>query len=136
MLSLLTWPIKIWYNVHCPRQHMQWQLSFRKKKSYVGCALENDFIIPYWKDLWLFSFLFPLLFYFLCSSHCSFSSMIIFSSLVVYFLLYVVCVHGFPTCASHCNSSTCYHAWKTFFICSKVASAPPLLTNLWHMTHF
>ncbi len=46
---------------------------------------------PCYRDLWLFSFLFQFLFYYLCSRHYSLSSKILFNSHNAYFILSTMC---------------------------------------------
>jgi hypothetical protein len=68
-----------------------------KTCSYVKCALLHS---PCHKDLWLSSYSFCFIFYYLCAGHYSMSSTTLFSSHDVYFLLSTTCLHSPPTCTS------------------------------------
>jgi hypothetical protein len=70
------------------------------------------------KDTWLFSFLFQLLFYFLCSSHYSLSLAILLNVFDSYFLLLTTCVRSPPMCKSHYDFPMCCYVWEAFLISS------------------
>ncbi len=88
------------------------------------CSRENIIIqracirrqlhFPCHRNLWLSSFLFWIIFYFLCLGHYSPSLATFFSSCNVYYLLSASCVHNLPTCTGHCDSLMCFCTWDTF----------------------
>jgi hypothetical protein len=76
----------------------------------------------------MFSFLFQLIFDFLCSCHYNLSlTKNNLSSYNAYFILLTMLVHSFSTGVSHYEFSTCYHAWlekHSLFLWHIAASAP------------
>jgi hypothetical protein len=62
-----------------------------KDKIIYGVYTKIKLHSPCYRDLWLSSFLFQFLFYYLCSCHYNLSSNILFNSHNAYFLLLTVC---------------------------------------------
>jgi hypothetical protein len=84
-------------------------------KVRIGRWLHSSFH----RDLWLSSFLFQLLFYFLCSRHYSLSLAILLNFRDSYFLLLTTCVQSPPMYKSHYDFSMCRYVWEAFHISSR-----------------
>lgn len=107
-----------------------------------SCHLRKDIITcgthirkwphsPCHKNLRLFSFSFWLLFYFLCLDHYDPSSMVLFSSFDVYFLLLTTCVYSLPTCIG-IEIFQCTTRFKNYSssLPQNIANAPQSLIDL------
>jgi len=70
----------------------------------------------YW-DVWVSSFLFWFIFYYLCIDHYRTSSTVFFSPFNACLLLSITHVHNLAMCISHNDSSTCC-TWLGFFVSS------------------